>query len=86
MNKSKLDEKNIELVAAKRQQREEEALKRFARGRRSRKTFPAMSVLNPFLLKMMRQILKHKYIKIFKRKVTRMRLKIEAQSSSEDSA
>jgi hypothetical protein len=45
-----------------------------------------MSVLNPFLLKMMRQRLKHKYIKIFKRKVARMRLKIVASSSSEESA
>jgi hypothetical protein len=34
--------------------KEEEAFKRFSNGKRTRKLFPAISVLNPFLLKLMR--------------------------------
>lgn len=48
--------------------------------------FPAISTLNPFLLKLMRQNLKRKYIGIFKKKVAKLRKRIDVSSSSEESA
>lgn len=60
-------------AALRRQLKEQQAFSKFAKGKRNRKFFPAMSVLNPFLLKLMKLKLKHKYINIFKRKVAAMR-------------
>ena len=82
--KNKKQEKNHQLMVQKRQQKEEDAIKRISK--RQHKVFPSISVLNPFLLKVMRQNLKHKYIYIFKRKQAEIRNKIAPCVSSEDSA
>jgi len=41
-------------IANRKIMKEEEALKKFSKGKRNRKVFPAISALNPFLLKLMR--------------------------------
>jgi hypothetical protein len=84
--KDKKDMKNNIALVNRKILREEEAMRKFSKGKRTRKVFPAISTLNPFLLRILRQNLKHKYIGLFKKKVTRMRKRIDTSSSSEESA
>ena len=74
------------MFSQRRQQREEAAIRRFASAKRLYKIYPPISVMNPFLLKIMRQSLKRKYISLFKRKVALLRKRIMVSSSSDESA
>ena len=73
------------MITQRKQLREEQAFRKFASAKRLHKIYPPISVMNPFLLKIMRQSLKHKYISLFKRKVAVLRKRIMVSSSSEES-